>query len=863
MDHSTAPIQTTPTLAKKAWYKWLWFIPLTAFLLVSLAWLTGLLLEDAIKRKIIAEINEQVTVPVQVKGEINFSLLKHFPYGSLTFTDVSIADRLQKQNKNLLIVQEFSFLCNIYSLFGNEIEFTKIIVRNGKLHIRKDKNGNTNFNIFKTSNSGTKPVAIHVKKLQIQNLQLGIDDQSQQLYAQIQVKDASLSGNFNENYFLLKTRSKLLVHQIVAKNETYLSEKNVTTDILFEVNQSKKQYTLKKGEIGINETMFTATGFLSSLKNSTQVDFKLASSGKDIRQLIELLSEKHKKNFAYADGTGEYSITASIIGWMSEKTSPQVKIQAALKNSELKLSAYNKLLQNVNAKASYEHDGQGNDQLVIGNFSCTLNNLPFSFQLTLKQLSNPTFNFFANGVLHLAELGSFIPDSVMQDMGGTIAFNNFHLAGKKDDFSKVENSTLSGSGAFKLNEVEFRQNGITYGNINGLLQYQNQMIDATGLTLHFLSTDFSFTGSVNNLFAFVYNLSSQRKTNGVELELNGKVNTKTFNLTGILDAYDKKNRPENQRKDKINIREIFNMKGNLEVDIERFLFREMELKDLHTAVQVSPGAIRINRLTTMAMAGDVHANGLVQFTPENSLKLQLDVTALGLSIPQIFSECENFGQNTLTHRNIKGTVSTAISLDATWLNYKTLDTKNLSAIIDFNIKNGELVHFEPLKAASKFIRLEELEDIRFADLANTIKIANERIDIPEFEIKTSALNLIFWGYHHFNNDVDYHFKINLHKLLAQKFKRNANQPQYIEEDPYEGVNIFLSMTGNLSHPTIKFDKPAVRNKILNDFRNEKQVLKDLLKNVPKQTNAQEQKREDKYFDLRNEPTFMDFDTTTN
>ncbi|HLP18744.1 MAG TPA: AsmA-like C-terminal region-containing protein, partial [Chitinophagales bacterium] len=319
--------------------------------------------------------------------------------------------------------------------------------------------------------------------------------------------------------------------------------------------------------------------------------------------------------------------------------------------------------------------------------------------------------------------------------------------------------------------------------------------------------------------------------------------------------------PAAQRKEKINIREIFSMRGNVDVEVGKFLYRKMIFNDLRTNVQLSNGLLRINHLSTRAMAGDVRASGSIGFTPDNSLVMRLDITAVGLDIPTIFKESENFGQTTLTDRHLKGTLSTAIALDMTWKNYKDLDPKSLSAIIDFSIKNGELIKFEPLRAASKFIRIEELEDIRFAELSNTIKIANEQFDIPEFEIKTSALNLMFFGYHRFDNTVDYHFKINLHKLLAQKFnRRNQSDVQYIENDPYEGVNIFLTMTGNLSDPKIKFDKASVRNKIQADFRNEKQVLKDLLKNnAPRKADPEEQKREDKYFDTREEPKFMDFE----
>ena len=180
------------------------------------------------------------------------------------------------------------------------------------------------------------------------------------------------------------------------------------------------------------------------------------------------------------------------------------------------------------------------------------------------------------------------------------------------------------------------------------------------------------------------------------------------------------------------------------------------------------------------------------------------------------------------------------------------------------ISKIEIKHFRSFdggKDQAK-VRIEELKDIRFSDLENTIKIANSRIDIPEFEIKTSALNLIFFGFHHFDNTIDYHFKINLHKLLAQKFRRNRSDEQYIESDPYEGVNLHLTMKGNLGNPEIKFDKALTRNKIQTDFKNEKSVLKDLLKNSSKKIDNQENRREEKYFNVKEQPQFIEFDSTS-
>ncbi len=846
------------------WHKILIGIPVSIIVLLLLAFLAAWLLEDKIKQKIVTEVNKQVTVPVQVKGGISFSLIKHFPYAAITFTDVSIDDRLQGGKQKLLNVHEFSFLCNIYSLFGNQIEFSKIVISKGALNLCQDENGKNNYAIFKASTSNDKnDLSVQLKKAEIKDVKFTYLDKAQSTNISLKINRIQLKGNFSDQTFELYTNGKILVYRLSASGDDFLTNRTVGIEMGLLVDKAKNKFTFTKGNISLDETAFNITGFFAKVKSGTQLDFKLLNEGSDMQKLIALLPEKYKANLASASGSGEYSIAAAVKGVAGKNSFPQVDVTAGLKNSEIKLGAYNKLLKNVNAQAIYQLDKNGESKIVISNFNCTLNDLPFNFKLSLTHLQDPAFDFYANGVLHLTEVAAFIPDSVLQDIDGTITFNNFRLKGSKHDFTMSENSGLTGSGEFKLNVIEFRQNGITYGNINGDLKYENQVIEARNFTFNFLSTDFTFTGSIENLIAYVYNLSVKRRANDVVLGINGHVKTKVFNLTGILDAYDRKNRPAEQRKEKINIREIFNMRGNIQVEMERFLFRKMEFGDLATDLRLTPGSIQINHLVTRAMGGNLRTTGLIEFTPANALAMKIDITAVDLNIPQIFKECENFGQTSLTDKNLKGTMSTAIALDATWKNYKDLDTKTLSAIIDFSIKNGELINFEPLRAASKFIRIEELEDIRFADLANTIKIANERFDVPEFEIKTSALNLMFFGFHYFNNDIDYHFKINLHKLLAQKFNRQARDVQFIEEDPYEGVNLYLSMTGNLSNPKIKFDKPATRNKMINDFRNEKEVLKNLLKNTPKVVDAKEQRREEKYFDMREEPKFMDFDTSDN
>jgi hypothetical protein len=833
--------------------------------LVIAAALLASVLQDKITQKIVEAINEQVTVPVQVNGGIQLSLIRHFPYASITFKNVVIDDKLQK-GKHLLKVDEFSLLCNVLSLFGGKVELSKILIQNGDVNLYRNEQGKANYDILKPSQDTAKSsLAIQLKKAEVKNLKFTMNDKAQAVLIDVDLKHLLLKGDFSSAEYDLSSDLEAVVNQLAFSGQSVAAKRTLKADIVLDVNNEKHQFTFKKGKVTVDGSEFAATGFFAMLKSGTQLDFQLSNAGKDVQKLFALFPDRYKKSFEGAEGSGEYAVMAKVKGLVSNSTFPRVDVSADLKNSEFKLGKYNKLLKKVNAQAKYQMDEKGMDRLVISNFNCTLNDLPFNFKLSLTNLSDPAFDFYANGVFHISELSTFVPDSVMSDLGGTVTFNNFHLKGQKRDFTGASNSTLTGAGDFKLNAVEFQAGGITYGNINGDLTYSDQVINAQNFTINFLTNQAVFSGNIDNLPAFAYNLSANRSANNIIMEVNGKLALKTFNLTATIDAYNKKSRPQAAARGKIDVREIMNVKGNLDISMDKFLFRKLEFDNVTCNLQIAPGMIRTNNLKAQAMDGNLQLDGKVVFGDDYSIHTNYDVKAVNLSVPKIFYQCENFGQGTLTDKHLKGTLNASVSFNMILNNYSELDQNSLSALVDFDITNGELIKFEPLRAASKYIRVDELQDIHFADLANTIKIGNRRIDIPQFEIKSSALNLMIDGYHFFNDSIDYHLKINLHKLLAQKFNRRREDIQYMEEDPYEGVNIYLTMAGYLNNPRIKYDKASQRKKIQNDFTNEKTVLKKLLNDQDQnQTNANpDKKSEERNFDIPAQQKFIEFDSTSN
>jgi hypothetical protein len=115
---------------------------------------------------------------------------------------------------------------------------------------------------------------------------------------------------------------------------------------------------------------------------------------------------------------------------------------------------------------------------------------------------------------------------------------------------------------------------------------------------------------------------------------------------------------------------------------------------------------------------------------------------------------------------------------------------------------------------------------------NHITISNRKISIPQFQINSSAMNLSCNGTHDFDNNIDYHFKVTLNELLSKKRKREApreNEFNEYDDDEQGKSTLFISMTGNMENPVIKFDKKELKKFVKDEINNEKQTVKQLLK----------------------------------
>ena len=219
--------------------------------------------------------------------------------------------------------------------------------------------------------------------------------------------------------------------------------------------------------------------------------------------------------------------------------------------------------------------------------------------------------------------------------------------------------------------------------------------------------------------------------------------------------------------------------------------------------------------------------------PYNYLKLFTSAHLEKINIRNLFSAFQNFGQEFIQDKHIKGEGTADVQLQSSWNPGFEFDPNKLQLSSELIIEKGELVEFSPLLSLSSYVRVEELKNVKFSTLETTIRIEHNIIKIDAMDINSSALSVSIAGTHSFDNEIDYQVRLLLSELISKKFrKKNTNinsEFGIVEDDGLGHTTLHLKMTGNMDNPNIYFDKIKIKEKIKTEFKKQVEEIKTIIK----------------------------------
>lgn len=790
--------------------------------IVVSAIILAFIFEKDIKALFVRELGKSLTAEISYH-DFRFSLIRNFPYASINLTDVRLTASLPlKQTDTLIKADNIALSFSIWDMLRKNYTLKKVDVNNAMLQLRVFKDGSDNYHLWKESKTGKEGFKMDIRKVILRKTAVIWNNDMSGDKIHLTCSKISASWKMDKGKQKIRLKGELLLNRFFVSGADYFENKTITSDLIFQSDQSVKEYRIDQGKIMLGDLSLNVKGKIRERKNHSSVFIFLEGKNNKIAKLInEFPSEfENIKNSYDADGIFDMKITIS--GNYGRGKLPGVIISLSVNEGKVFHKGSGIKLTNINLKASYtnNHFFNPDSALVeILSFSSKINDGYLNGSLKLTDLNKPDIRLKAEIKGGLADVADLMGYDTLVDVTGNIK-TKFTYTGRLEsaehitagDFLAAE---FKGEAAFQAVGFKIKDLDLVFKDISGTCSFNNNDVNLNNISGKLSGSDFTISGDMKNIFPFLLN-------KGGDIKIIAVFKSNSINLDELLSG-----REDNKNEYSIKLPE--NLSFALAADIRKIKFRNFEAGNLKGDFVFSKGVLTGDHLTFDAMDGSVTSDVRIEEQKAGGISVSCISSIGGVNIQKMFRSFENFGQKSLTDKQIRGTLFAQVSYSSLLNKHLKTDPSSVTAKANIRVENGELVDYKPLMGLSKYIRLEELKDVKFSSLDNIIDIRDQTIYIPEMEVRSTALNLQLTGTHSFKNEIDYHLKLLLSELLSRKIKRPKEDFGVVQDDGLGKTTLFIRITGTTENPVFRYDAKSAVQKVMNDFKKERENLKNLFK----------------------------------
>lgn len=814
-----------------------WLFGIFIFLLLVLVGLT-LFFQDEVKGYVISEVNERVNTKIIVAPkDIDLTIIKTFPDVSVIFKNISALDATTLSKRDTLLkAGSISLGFNIMDLFHENYSIHNITIEDAQLNVWVDEKGRDNYHFLKeandTLNNDTSHVDFALEKILLKNVLCSYTDKKSKSVYKTDFHTLKFTGDFGKDKYEFETEADFTVAKIFTGNVSYFKGNKGSLNLIMEIDHVSGKYTIKTGKLKLSDLALNVSGNILEQKKNLLLDLALKGDDIDLPAALSLLPASYKSDLAGLESTGEFYVDASIEGLYGDSVSPDINAKFGIgdgatlerKNGSVKLT-------NISLQGIFSNV-KGKDGLQLNAMHASTSKSNFSGSFTIKSFDHPKYEANLSGRIDLAELQNVLQIDTIEETSGLLdlQFTGTGNPAKGNTLTTRDFRAFKTSGSAKLTDAKLKLKGASYAvdSINGKLSFDGNNVTAEGFTAQAGKSDVQIDGSIKNLLGYLF---TEREV----LDVSGKLSSKNLDLNALLNS---EITTDNKQVADTNYQLILpeRLRLHLNSSVDHILFRKFEAMDITGDLLLNKQRLTADPISFRSMDGKVSGSGMIDGTREDSLLITCNANIESVNIYKLFYQMENFGQDkdtAITYNNVRGSLSSQVNFASLWGNDLNVNEKKIYTSADISIANGELINFKPLEALSRFIKLDDLKDIKFKSLHNNIEIRNRIISMPKMEINSSAINITMSGTHDFDNNVDYHFIVDLDEIRAKKAK--AAKPQNLEfgieeTDGGHRTRLYISMKGYIDTPEIKYDTKGAIQGVKDDLHQEKQNLKSILHN---------------------------------
>lgn len=758
---------------------------------------------DRLKSFVIPEVEAALNKQVEIK-DISLSI---FPTFGIEIEELKITNPVLGQFKkpDFVSLDELLLKVQIFPLFRNRLEVDEIILRRPSLYLEVPEDGLANYGVPEDTTQVEPETQVSVKietgsgaSLLLSNFQIidgnfeyvnqkenkhiavnninqktGIETSpaSQDILIKSEWKVGGISYGSTKSYLI--ENMPLNIYQTL----TYLSEKD---ELVFD-----------SVLIGIKDVGLRMTGSVKQTQTTPLFDLKLESKSTELSHLLSLVPKEFLKAAEGLSATGNFNFAMFIKGEAKDTIFPDMGGNFSLVNGSVRYSQLPKAITNINVTGGFEKSNK-TERLLVDKISLNVANNKIEGRLGITNFDDPIIDAYFNGSLNLTQIKDFYPLEKGTELAGILA-SNISLSGK----AKVPTSIKSsGNIEFQNVSVATATSPKPLRNLNGIINFNNQIIESKQLTMNIGESDLKMAFTVKDYIAMVMEQAEKSLKPSATITLTSN-RLRTADL--IAESEDAVKGSEKTKPAAPMILPNVDVEAN--VNIEKFSTDKFDFENARGSLRLSDGIVNLKKFSVNAFQGNILTNGTLDLSKPEDRPFNLNLDIVGVEANSFLPKFTSFGNNLFG----KFTMNTSLkgSLDDTL----GIISKTLLGDGKVQVYDGRLKNYPIMEKIADFSGLNELREVEFKNWSNMFTISNGRINIKDLKINSLNTDFAVNGSQGFDGTLDYNMGIKLPGSVSERLKIGGmgGQVMNLLKDKEGRINLNLLVGGMLNKPSVALD----------------------------------------------------------
>lgn len=783
---------------------------ITLVTLVLLLLIASYFLGDKVKAMVVAKVNEQVKTEISV-DDIYFSVFENFPEASVSFVHVKIQESDEIYAAPLAELDKVSITLNLLDILNQKAKLQKLILNQGYVQLALNDKGTSNFDILKSDSSSrdSSTSKFDLKNFVLQGVSVSYEDKSSGFYSSSAVDELRLKGSFSDSQFELELHGDLKQTLDIAKT-TWLSQQQINLNTSLLIDNEKSEIRFNETALQLEEIGLNIKGKWSTASEGGKLDIE--ATDLKIKQLLSLLPGKVKNNIDAYQSAGTIRFHAKLEE--TAKKPLRVRSDFTIDQGSLYLEEFGEGLSQIKLKGRLDYSKK-EQHLVLESFESRLMDDLIKGTLKLHNFDQPYLDVFCLASIDLSNLKRISKADFLQNSSGKIDLD-VSAKGKLSDLKNPKRfKQVFLDGKLKGQQIKIADDSLGFS-----LDQTDFFVELKEERTHIHQLNTTYDGNRYEVKAEAQNLLAYLFEDGI-LDLNGSLKSEKVSFKGP------KKEVQNSPKDSSTFSFPERIRLNVACELGEFTLDKFNAKEVKGLVYMHPKGLDIRGMELQNAQGSMKLNGAWSIKADGSHQMVGHAELQDVDISNLFDEFNDFGQSNITRKHLSGKLSGETDFGFIYDAQFNFIPKSLYAWMKVKIDQGRLLNYEPLLALSRFVSVDDLKDVRFESLSNELEIRDEKILIPQMNIRNSALNLSLEGEQFFSGQMNYSIELQLKDLLASSYAKKHEPDEFEKEET--GVKVFIRMSGMPDKLDIRYDRKNARKNFREEMKKEKQTVKELLR----------------------------------